>query len=181
METTDYTAGRMTIVSQHEILCQDLNTYSALKILDCSKPFPEIKLYQHIANNKKITDLCLTTDKDNQLILMCICENCDDIFAYNTTGKLLWSIQGAVSGKEMIKCVSFTTDHKGHLFVCDTNNKCIHMFSTDGLFLGCLVDRGQHGITDPRHVRWCKNTSSLVVVHCKNEGTWFTSILKTNR
>ena len=149
--------------------------------MECSKPSPVIKIYQYMVYNKKLTDMCLTKDKDDKLILMCIQENCDDIFAYSTAKQnLLWSIQGAVSGKEMIRCVSITTDNKGHLFACDANNECIQMFSTDGIYLGCLVDRGQHGITSPRHVRWCKNTSSLVVVHCKN-GVWFTSILKTNR
>ena len=106
--------------------------------------------------------------------------------AYNVESQHLeWSVTGRVGDSEKdINPCGVTTDGRGHLLICDPVNGCIQMFSTDGVYLGCLVEKGEHGIGDLRHVRWCKKTSSLIVAHQKhvlNLGYRnYISILKTD-
>ena len=61
-----------------------------------------------------------------------------------------------------------TTDGNGHLFVCDVNNACVQMFSTEGTYIGPLIKKGEQGLGCPKWICWCKASSSLLVSH--NEG-----------
>ena len=57
-------------------------------------------------------------------------------------------------------------DDNGRLFVADTANECIQMFSAaDGQYLGCLMKQGDQGLTWPNRLRWCDTSSSLIVAH----------------
>ena len=60
---------------------------------------------------------------------------------------------------------AITTDGKERLFVVDSANKCVHTFSLEGSHVGILVRQGLLGVGTPRHVAWCSNTSSLIIVH----------------
>ena len=165
------------------LLHEEIELKNCLRRVDCSKLPPQYTGGFHQAKYGSLRDMCMTNG-----VLVCLYEGWTEdtrgLFAQNRDGKLLWRIQGAVGGKDMIQCVSVTTDDCGHLFVCDMANQCIQMFSTDGLYLGCLVKKGEHGIGEPKHVRWCKKTSSLIVVHQKyvhNQGyRYYISILKTD-
>ena len=78
-----------------------------------------------------------------------------------------WGISGGCfRGMKKEMCAeAITTDGKERLFVVDSANKCIHTFSLDGFHVGILVKQGLLGVGTPRHVAWCSNTSSLVIVH----------------
>ena len=110
--------------------------------------------------------MCLVT-KNEREVLICLFDGADGIYARNWSNQLLWSVEGAMGGTKEIRCVSVATDGTDHLFVCDEANECIQRFSTDGLYMGCLVRQGEHGLGEPRLVRWCKKSSSLIVAHSK--------------
>ena len=53
--------------------------------------------------------------------------------------------------------VGVTTDGRGHLYVADWKNDCVHKFSvSDGLYMGCLL-KGSEIAGNPENIRWCKN------------------------
>ena len=108
--------------------------------------------------------MCFIKENKRETVI-CLYSGLSGIYARNWYKQLLWSVEGAVDGKTEIRCVSVATDGRGHLFVCDEANECIQLFSTDGLYIGCLVRQGEHGLGEPRLVRWCKKSSSLIVAH----------------
>ena len=57
-----------------------------------------------------------------------------------------------------------TTDMRGHLFICDHENDCVQMFSTDGKYMGALLKK-QLGFGKPREILWCESSSCFVVAH----------------
>lgn len=72
-----------------------------------------------------------------------------------------------------------TTDGCGHLFVSDTRNKSVHMFSTEGEHLQEVFGKEQLGPDKSRYVGWIKKRSSLVVVHdMPKQGKKNISVLK---
>ena len=63
---------------------------------------------------------------------------CDSV-----TGNTRWEVRGRLPG--MQKCMTvggIATDGQGHLFVCDTANQCIQIFSLYGDYLGVLLRSG---------------------------------------
>ena len=93
------------------------------------------------------------------------------VYAYDVSeDKFEW--KGEPNGTEKkMNAFGVTTDERGNLFVCDMNNECIHMFSTGGVYLGELSvsDSEEGSIGVPRCIRWCNETSSLVVAHKKDD------------
>ena len=100
------------------------------------------------------------------------------IFGYNVkTKKLEWQVEGKLAGMtESLKAQGITADDDGHLFASDDNNSCIQMFDIDGQYLGAVLKKGDHGLSDPHALTWCKGLSSLVVVH--GRGARFISVIK---
>ena len=130
------------MLSLARILSSDKVQINALDILNCSNSHPKLDgQFYSPALGQRIKDMCVTKGEDGKDILICLYESCGGIFAGDTNTHL-WSIHGGVGGKKMIECVSVTTDNRGHLFVCNTANQCIQVFSTDGVYLGCLVEKG---------------------------------------
>ena len=94
------------------------------------------------------------------------------IYVYNTaTDEVVWSAWR--KQKQMDKKMEphgVTTDGHGHLFVCDWNNGCIHLFHiTKSKYLGPVMREGEQGLGVPYRVEWCEATSSLVVAYTKND------------
>ena len=60
-----------------------------------------------------------------------------------------------------------TSTERGHLFVYDENNRCIHIFNlnADDKYMGVLLNAGNFGLGEPTRLRWCQKMSSLIVVH----------------
>ena len=68
--------------------------------------------------------------------------------------------------KEGISSWGLTSDEKGHIFVCDEANACVHMFHVQHRqHMGVLLSEGQQGIGVPLKAEWCKEKSSLVLAH----------------
>ena len=122
--------------------------------------------YCNIEKGEQITDMCFINGNKRETVICCY-SGLSGIYARNWSNRLLWSVEGAVDGKKEINCVSVATDGRGHLFVCDEANKCIQLFSRDGLYIGRLIKSGEHGLGVPGLVRWCKKTSSLIIAHSK--------------
>ena len=92
----------------------------------------------------------------------------DGIYCYNLdTGNIVWSANGKPSGmSQQMKLSGVTTDGRDHLFVCDSGNSCIQMFSvSDGKHLGALLKAGEEEMGTPHLIRWCFRSSSLIVTH----------------
>ena len=71
-----------------------------------------------------------------------------------------------------------TTDGLEHLFVCDTNNRCVQHFSaTDGRYQGSVMKYDDRNLGSPMRIRWCDDTASLVVVTSDDSG-WYVDVLK---
>ena len=108
-----------------------------------------------------ILDMCCVQDKDKQLLVAA----CDilGVSSYNTeTDTREWNVCGKVPGMEndMSAC-GVTTDGRGYLFVGDTKNKCIQMFSvSDGQYLGSIMK----GLGGPTRMQWCEKTSSIIAM-----------------
>ena len=109
----------------------------------------------------------LFVEENKEEIVICLYHGLRGIYARSLANQLLWNIEGAIDRQQEIRCVSVATDGRGHLFVCDEANKCIQLFSTDGLYICRLIGRGEHGLGEPFLVRWCKKTSSLIIAHSK--------------
>ena len=63
--------------------------------------------------------------------------------------KLEWTAPNNLQGMDNVFCAKgLATDGRGHVFVCDSNNKCVQMFSADGKFIRTLLREGEHGIGD---------------------------------
>ena len=109
------------------------------------------------------TDLCFVKDGDKELLI--VVDGVNSVFAYNTeTVKLEWKVDVAAPSMEYdMRPVGVTTDGRGHLYVADWKNDCVHMFSvSDGLYMACLL-KGSEIAGNPENIRWCKKLSSLVL------------------
>ena len=100
--------------------------------------------------------------------------------AYNiTTMNHLWGLtEFKPDGMKFeMKPSGITTDGQGHLFICDMDNKCIHIFYTDGTYM-CPVDcNGKVELGIPERIDWSKSESALVVTH-RVDSKCFISVLK---
>ena len=114
-----------------------------------------------------ISDMCCTHNASGTLLIV----GSGNLSAYNCSfGKAAWFVNGAIGNMDKEMCIgSVTTDRHGHIFVCDWANSSIHKFSTDGVYLGCVLKAGEAGFGKPCRLRWCLKTSSLVIVHKKND------------
>ena len=89
-------------------------------------------------------------------------------YAYDMdTNELVWGVKGQMpANQENLFAVAITTDGSDHLFVSDRNNACVQMFSTDGVYMGAILEERFGSIGD---ICWCDGNSSLIVVHCKKK------------
>ena len=122
-----------------------------------------------------IEDMCIVQHEGRTLIV--VADNYEGIFAFNAeTGEVDWKFYSddlSISkedgeddeGEEEMYASSITADNRGNLFVCDTNNCCIHAFTTDGEYQGVAFKRGGEGLGKPKRIRWCQTLSSLIIAH----------------
>ena len=96
---------------------------------------------------------------------------CDDgVFAHNVKSRHNeWSITNFHRRPLKNPC-SVTTNHRGHIFVSDTNTSVVLMFSPDGVELGTVMDL--RGIGRPGPICWCESLLCLVVAYEMND-KWF--------
>ena len=150
---------------------------SNVKLLDCSTLPPKLsdKFWLYVGRDDKkarfIEGMCCVQQGDGLLLI------CTVIINYEVGGLLAcsvveeecseqWYLEGKLTGMETeMRPTEVTTDGKGEIFVLDTANKCVQMFSIDGIYEGVILKEGQHGINTPCHIAWCVKTSSLIVAH----------------
>ena len=125
-----------------------------------------------------IKDICIVQHEGRTLIV--VADYYDGIFGFNAeTGEVDWKFYSdelSISkeetkdgedgtGEDEMYASSVTADNRGNLFVCDTNNCCIHAFTTDGEYQGVAFKRGDEGLGKPKRIRWCQTLSSLIIAH----------------
>ena len=167
--------GHLCVSSSSTLLYQDVSEFPCeVHMLDCSgsrsKP---VQGKNVIRTQQNVTsDMYVVQDSDNEFLIAtdsgAVVGRSGEICAYNTaTDELEWSVKGKLEG--MMKKMDprgVTTDGRGHLFICDTNNECIQMFSIrDGSYMGAVMKRG---LRDPYLIQWCEVTLSLVINYTKD-------------
>ena len=92
--------------------------------------------------------------------------------------ELKWRVSGKPPGIESdMDTRGVVADGQGHLFVCDYNNRCVHLLSaTDGVHLGVVVKKGENGLGKPKEVAWHGDSASLVVAHYNHTGCFILSV-----
>ena len=158
---------RICTVERSTLLYADDSTKQReIQWLDCSTSLPKP------TNGKSIThtlqgytfDMCCSRYGDKQYLNTTYSSS--GVYAYDVIAdKFDW--KGEPNGTEKkMNAFGITADGRGHLFVCDMSNGCIHVFSTGGVYLGEL-NGSRIGV--PRCIRWCSETSSIVVAHKKDD------------
>ena len=140
----------------------------------------------HLYVKKARTPIHLTADSINEMScirggqgLLFVTEN--GLVACDTeTGKKNWSVAlNQLDLKEEMSISGITTDGKGHFFVCDTNNECVHMFSdNDGEHLGIVLEKKDGVIGVPHRIGWNHKFGLLVVTHKQDDSRFMVSIYK---
>ena len=167
--------GRLATRAKTLIYQDQGSSAHGLRGLNCSTYPPKGANINCIPSSKEFIGLQLldmigsVTLKSDELIIKSfgsggICAS------HKTNGKMRWKVKGRLPGmqKSMI-ARGIDTDGRGHLFVCDTANQCIQMFSLNGDYLGVLLRSGEQDLGTPFRIRWCRRTSSVVVLHHRND------------
>ena len=155
-----------------------------LEKLDCCSSPPtvthtiKISPYVHVPGPH---GMCCVEEGNKTLIVTS--QLLTGLTAYNTqTGEIEWTIAGCLEdGKicpklrppkrgltltdhNVLNFTAVTTDGQGHIFTSDLFNKCIHMFSSSGEYMGDLSVKG-HNLNNnkPRRIQWCQKTAALIV------------------
>ena len=123
------------------------NTPNKFRILDCST-FPPESSETLTFGEGEVHSICCVKILDSpevqkafEDVFLITCGR-SDICSYILGSETFrWKVRcGTIGGmeREMI-AESFTTDGKKHLFVVDSANQCVHVFSLDGIHIGIPV------------------------------------------
>ena len=126
-----------------------------------------------------IIDMCCIRGGQSLLFL-----TKDGFVSCNTkTGKQEWSVSLNQSDlKEQMSISAVTTDGQGHIFVCDINNECVHVFSdNNGEHLGILLKKEDGDIGVPHKIGWNDMFNLLVVIHKQDDLRFMVSIYKLRK
>ena len=127
------------------------------------KPAPG-KPVIHTQNND-IEDMCFVQYENKKLLI--VADYHEGISAFNTeTDEQEWIVCGQLSGMEKdLDPQGVTTDGRGHLFVSDARNLCVHVLSaTDGSYITCLLKGKESPLgKDLGMIRWCEKIKSLIL------------------
>ena len=106
--------------------------------------------------------------RDNHFMIFS-CKFMRNLNAFSTTtNREIWS-KYEVTGYKKLNPLSVAVNEHGHLFVA--GNHQIHMFHTDGRYMGNLLN-----LPGARFVQWNPRTSSLIVAQAKDimaNNTWY--------
>ena len=167
--------GELCSLSGDTLLYLDKSqTPREIRLLDCGSKTP--KYVKSIYTEQAfVSEMCCTKWNGKKLLVFC---NSLGIYAYNIkSGNLEWSVSGRVDGMEVeINPYGLTVDEKGHVFVSDFRFGAIYVFSMDGEYLGVLMKEGECSLGKPGCLRWCPNSSYLVVTHFM-DNAWFLHVL----
>ena len=120
---------------------------------------------------KVVYDMCTSNG------LLVLTRYSDGVFGYTLPEGRKWRVSGKLPSMQYdIDARGVTADEQGHLFVCDTNNRCVHLLSTrDGSYLGVAQTEGDLDGGTPCNVSWHQDSASLVISHEKNR-VWHLSV-----
>ena len=126
-------------------------------------------------------DICCVQDGDKKLFVV-TCRSGGIIVCNSETNRLQWKVNSKLAGVEKKLFVSgVTSDGHGHIFVCDPENECVHIFAaSDGSHLGILFRKGERNLGTPWKIDWCQGTSTLVVAHKRKNSYCSISVLNIN-
>ena len=146
--------------------------------LDCRKMPPVRVACFTPTQETKIYDLCYLRHQNKDLVVTT--NGKSGVSAYRLyTGELEWKNMGKMPGTEgVIDACGVATDGYRHIFVCDSANECIQLFSMDGRYLGEAFRK--QGGSRPDQIRWFENASRLVVTY-KFAGKWSIHVIKVER
>ena len=163
------TSSTLLYESDNEVYCLDLSESqpkaAGRKCVTC------------IDSHNILFDMCFDQDGDKPLLIGA--HDHDGVSAYNTeTDKREWAWKGKLPGMEADICASgVATNGRGHLFVADSKNCCIQMFSVSkGYYMGCVM-KDVETFGCPYCIRWCENTSSLICLCLFKPRAWFLKVL----
>ena len=177
--------GRLCPSSQTSLLYVDYaKTPREVRWLDCSTTPPKLATVTntmtstpgpkitHVTQHEDIHSMCCVQYGGKHLLVVTHASR--GVSAYNTeTDRLDWCITRKVLGVESeINASAVTADGRGHLFICDNNNSCVHMLSADGQLLGTLQKEGRQGLGAPMRVRWSNRTASLILAHLRDDAQY---------
>ena len=114
-----------------------------------------------------IFDICCIQNETNQLLITAL--GYKGVNAYNTSKEgLEWEVKGKVPCmKRILNAARVATNGRDQVIVCDDYNDCIQIFTVDGHYMGTVSVDNDTFLGTPSRIDWCKNTSSLAVVHLK--------------
>ena len=114
-----------------------------------------------------IFDICCIQNETKQLLITAL--GYKGVNAYNTSKEgLEWEVKGRVPCmKKILSAARVATNGHDQVIVCDDYNDCIQMFTVDGHYMGTVSVDSDTFLGTPSRIDWCKNTSSLAVVHLK--------------
>ena len=144
---------------------QDGRNIRQVRILDCSISPPKLidSVLSKIPANS--IDACVVERGDKNLAVFAH----EDLSAYDmNTGELEWTVKKIADEYDYIKTTSVTTDGHGNLYVCrggDSQKGYIGMISPYGVFIKIIVKYGEQGLGEPKWIRWCEQTQSVIVAH----------------
>ena len=145
--------------------------------VDCSSSAPKPVATGLRLQRNSTSDMICVVDGNKELLIAVHRERSEEgkrigssVFAYNVqkANQIEWMVKGKLGEMDQVMdAVSITTDECGHVFVCDVNNSCVQVFSNAGIYLGSILKKEEHDLGRPLHIRWCRNTSSFVLLHEK--------------
>ena len=159
--------GRLCTAETSTLLYVDKSkTPTEVTWLDCSTspPQPVSDRQNTQLPHNRIHDIVFLNKGKKEMLLY----TCDDgVFAHNVkSSQNEWSIT-SFHRRPLKNPCSVTTNDRGHIFVSDTNNSVVLMFSSDGVELGTVMD--PRDIARPGPICWCESLLSLVVAYEVND------------
>ena len=162
--------GRLCTASPSILLYTNQANYPCeIRWLDCSvfPPVPMAGSDITQTDQGSIVDICCIQNETKQLLITAL--GYKGVSAYNTSKEgLEWEVKGKVPCmKRILNAARVATNGRDQVFVCDDYNDCIQMFTVDGHYMGTVSVNNDTFLGTPSRIDWCKNTSSLAVVHLK--------------
>ena len=112
---------------------------------------------------RDLKDLCFVHENGDNLLLIVNTW----VKAYDMKKRsCVWTISGQLPRMQHpLNATHICTDGAGHIFVVDSDNGCVHMFTTEGRFISSIVKKGDYGIENPQFVSWSSEEKILVLLH----------------
>ena len=178
--------GRLATYSNSTLLYEDHSqTPHVLGSLDCStsriKQVTDSDLTK-LELEGGLHDMCFLKSKDNEYFVTT--NGYKGVFSYSAGADgqdAEWKMKGKLPGMRKESSLwGATTDSRGHLLVCDTENRCIQMLSSDGKYMGAIFTEGEQGLGQPWRIHWCKDEPICFIVHKKDQD-WCISMIQDTR